>query len=114
VILHQGDGLTIALDLYRKIKGISTSLFFLDGDHAYRSIKRELSGIIKYAPSASILVHDTFYQSKNSGYNVGPYKAVEEFVERHPKYTVLSIGLGLPGMSLLINKRIFRIIKVSL
>lgn len=106
VTLHQGDGLTVALDQYRKISGKPTPLFFLDGDHAYRSIKREISSIIHYVPNASILVHDTFYQSKQSNYNIGPHRAIQEFLRAKPnKYKVLSTNLGLPGMTLLYNPK---------
>lgn len=102
VTLHQGDGLTTALDLYRKIKGTSAPLFFLDGDHAYRSIKRELAGIMKNAPVASILIHDTFYQSKEAGYNIGPCKAIREFLRTNSaSYKILTTNMGLPGMTLL-------------
>lgn len=106
VMLHQGDGLTVALNLYRKIKGISTPLFFLDGDHEYNSVKRELTSIMKHVPNASILIHDTFYQSKNSDYNIGPHRAIQEFLRARPnKYKVLSTNLGLPGMTLLYNPK---------
>ncbi len=102
VQLHQGDGLTVALDLYRKNNGKPYPLFFLDGDHEYRSVKRELTGIMKHAPHASILIHDTFYQSKQSGYNTGPYRAIRESLRARPtKYRTLSTNLGLPGMTLL-------------
>lgn len=102
VQLHRGDGMTVALDLYRKINGKPTPLFFLDGDHEYRSVKRELTGIIKHVPYASILIHDTFYQSQQSGYNTGPYRAIcESFRTRPTKYSMLSTNLGLPGMTLL-------------
>ncbi|MFH1827619.1 MAG: class I SAM-dependent methyltransferase [bacterium] len=102
VQLHQGDGITVAIDLYKRINGKPTSLFFLDGDHEYRSVKRELTSIMKHALHASILIHDTFYQSKQSGYNTGPYKAIRESLRaKSTKYRMLSTNLGLPGMTLL-------------
>jgi len=45
--LHQGDGLATSLSLYKNISTKSYLLFFLDGDHDYYSVKRELKGIIK-------------------------------------------------------------------
>lgn len=104
VMLHQGDGLDVSLSLYKKIRGKSRPLFFLDGDHQYTSVKRELAGVMKATPLAAILVHDTFYQSVKSKYNIGPHKAVEGFVNQHPQYIVLSTGLGLPGITLLYEK----------
>lgn len=107
VMLHQGDGLTVALDLYRKIKGISTPLFFLDGDHQYRSVKRELTEIMKAAPSASILIHDTFYQSRQSGYNIGPHRAIQGFLRANrSNYRILTTNMGLPGITLLYDPAI--------
>jgi hypothetical protein len=51
-------------------------------------------------PKPKILVHDTFYQSPDSGYNIGPFKAVQEIVASG-KFTVLETKTGLPGMTLL-------------
>ncbi len=108
VSLHLGDGLNVSLALYKNIRTKSKPLFFLDGDHAYRSVKRELIGIMKHAPSASILIHDTFYQSKQSGYNIGPHKAIQEFLRTNgTSYKILTINMGLPGMALLVDNRIF-------
>ena len=102
VNLHQGDGLNVSLAICKDFSEKSRPLFFLDGDHEFRSVKREITGIMKYVPNASILVHDTFYQSKQSGYNIGPFRAIRESLRIAPvKYTVLSTNLGLPGMTLL-------------
>ena len=98
VILHLGDGLTVA----RKLLGeeeITLPLFFLDGDHSYASVHNELSGIKSMAPRAVVLVHDTFFQGSESGYNCGPYQALSEFVIEH-HLPIQSTNLGLPGMSL--------------
>ena len=102
VILHQGDGLTTALKICKKNSIKKNILFFLDGDHEYQSVKRELMGIMKNLPEANILIHDTFYQSSKSGYNIGPYKAVNTVLKLLPNsYKVYSTKLGLPGMTLL-------------
>ena len=105
--LYQGDGLTVALKLCRQLKP-ATSLFFLDGDHRYQSIKRELTGITRTIPQAHILVHDTFNQSKRSGYNTGPYRAVKAFLTAVPKkrYQVIATSTGLPGMTFLYHQKI--------
>src|ERR1035437_1001030 len=66
--LYQGDGLTCAFDITKQnIK--EPILFFLDGDHNYDSVKKELEMIMDNLPNAIILAHDTFYQSENSKYN---------------------------------------------
>jgi cephalosporin hydroxylase len=102
VILHQGDGLTTALEICKQNRINKRVLFFLDGDHGYKSVKRELMGIIKEIPQASILIHDTFYQSSKSGYNTGPFKAINAVLKLFPnKYNILSANTGLPGMTLL-------------
>lgn len=106
VKLYQGDGLEVSLALYKNIRGKSRPLFFLDGDHEFRSVKQELVGIMEVAPHASILIHDTFYQSKKSGYNIGPYRAVRQSLRIKPGYSVFSTDLGLPGMTFLYDPAI--------
>ncbi|MBA4321094.1 MAG: hypothetical protein C0412_22110 [Flavobacterium sp.] len=98
VILHEGDGLTVGLEIV-KSKMFKRPLFFLDGDHSYANISRELTAIKKSVDSCIILIHDTFNQGKESNYNCGPYIAFQEFVVQNnlPHYSTI---LGLPGMSL--------------
>jgi hypothetical protein len=79
-------------------------LFFIDGDHGYDSVKRELEGIIGAVPEANILLHDTFFQSPESHYNIGPYQAVQDVLRTVPPYRILRQDLGLPGMTLLYRK----------
>ncbi len=101
VSLYQADGLSKSIELYRCQPGKRT-LVFIDGDHSYESVRRELSGIAEAMPDAAILLHDTFYQSEQSGYNVGPYRAVAEMLAAAPgRYRVMSTTTGLPGMTLL-------------
>lgn len=104
--LYQGDGLTKALSICKCISGESRSLFFVDGDHGYESVRRELMGIMKDVPAADILLHDTFNQSVESEYNIGPYKAIIDTLASIPdKYLMITAGLGLPGMTLLYQLR---------
>lgn len=100
--LHQGDGIEVALSVWRESGSPPAPLFFIDGDHAYESVLRELSAVVSEIPGASVLLHDTFYQSRESGYNVGPSRAIEDVLSAHPgRYKRLDSGLGLPGMTLL-------------
>jgi cephalosporin hydroxylase len=102
VALHQGDGLTVCLEIYNRLGKPNTTLVFIDGDHNHASVKRELTGVMTQMPDANILLHDTFYQSAASGYNVGPYKAIVEAMAVVPdRYRKLSTDTGLPGMTLL-------------
>ncbi|MFI5240698.1 MAG: class I SAM-dependent methyltransferase [Candidatus Saccharimonadia bacterium] len=107
VYLHQGDGLATALGILAKLgtedeKSGGKALFFVDGDHSYESVKRELSGIMKSAPGAAILLHDTFYQSEDSNYNIGPYQAINECLAASTsKFKRIDTSFGLPGMTLL-------------
>jgi cephalosporin hydroxylase len=107
VKLLTGDGLETSLGLSGMIRNKDSSfrpLFFLDGDHSYESVKRELEGVVNELSFVNVLVHDTFYQSQDSGYNIGPYKAISEVVAKYPNvYKVLSTNTGLPGMTLLLN-----------
>jgi cephalosporin hydroxylase len=106
VTLHEGDGLEVALRLWAEAGRPETPLFFLDGDHAHGSVRREADAIVQSVPGAALLLHDAFLQSAGSGYNVGPHRAVQETLERWPdRWEVLHSGLGLPGMTLLFPRR---------
>lgn len=102
VHLHRGDGVEVALAQWQKLGSPKRSLFFVDGDHAYESVRDELNRIFSTIPDASVLAHDTFFQSAESNYNVGPARAIDEIVEKFPeRFRVFQSGLGLPGMTLL-------------
>lgn len=102
VFLHQGDGLDKSLEIINGLSGKCLPLFYVDGDHSYESVKRELSGIINNVPNAIILLHDTFYQSAESNYNIGPFKAINEILaDPDIKYRKIQFNTGLPGMTLL-------------
>ncbi|MBA4389468.1 MAG: hypothetical protein C0399_00820 [Syntrophus sp. (in: bacteria)] len=106
VNLLLGDGLESSLKEYNTIKQHNkcTPLFFIDGDHSYQSVKRELLGITSTVPEASILLHDTFFQSPESGYNIGPYQAIKDVVTDAHNYKIIRQDLGLPGMTFLYKK----------
>jgi cephalosporin hydroxylase len=103
VKLHIGDGLETSLNILSQSRNTAVRpLFFVDGDHCYASVKRELEGIIKNAPTADILLHDTFYQSVSSGYNIGPARAMDDVLKSIPNdFNMLVQNTGLPGMTLL-------------
>lgn len=103
VQLHQGDGLETSLEILSFCKSPAVfPLFFIDGDHSYASVKRELVEIIDKIPTANILLHDTFFQSVASGYNVDPCRAIMDALsERTHSFKILSQNIGLPGMTLL-------------
>jgi cephalosporin hydroxylase len=102
VYLHRGNGVEVALAVWRKLGSPKRPLFFVDGDHAYESVRDELNQIFSAVPDASVLAHDTFFQSAESNYNVGPARAIDEIVAKFPtRFRVVTSGLGLPGMTLL-------------
>ena len=102
VTLHQGDGLTTSLNLWEAAGRPERPLFFLDGDHSYTSVRREIDGIMENIPNPLLLLHDTFLQSSESGYNVGPRHALEETLAAKPgRLHAIHSGLSLPGMTLL-------------
>lgn len=101
VKLHQADGLKCSFDLIEQKKPKGRVLFFVDGDHSYESVKRELETILAKAPDAAVLLHDTFFQSEESKYNIGPFKAINEVLaNQKEKYKTVSTNMGLPGMTL--------------
>lgn len=101
VKLHQADGLVRSFELIDQKKPKGRVLFFVDGDHSYESVKKELETILIKAPNAAILLHDTFYQSEESNYNIGPNKAIKEVLAaQKDEYKTISSNMGLPGMTL--------------
>lgn len=104
ISLHLGDGIDTALSIYRNLSLESRVLFFVDGDHSYGSVRRELQAIIDAVSHPKVLLHDTFIQSPEAGYNIGPHRAVEDVLASLPKDRRLrriDTGTGLPGMTLL-------------
>lgn len=102
VHLHQGDGVQVALDIWKGAGRPARVLFLIDGDHAEQSVYRELTTILDIVPMPVVLLHDTFYQSSQAAYNVGPHSAINRALrEREGKFRRIDSGLGLPGMTLL-------------
>ncbi|MBC7864821.1 MAG: hypothetical protein IAF38_17740 [Bacteroidia bacterium] len=99
VFLYQADGLSKSIEIYKEKKPKGKVLFFVDGDHSYESVKRELSEILKAIPDAVVLLHDTFDQSDDANYNTGPIRAIREVING-THYRIISTQGGLPGMSL--------------
>ncbi|HMC97225.1 MAG TPA: class I SAM-dependent methyltransferase, partial [Flavobacteriales bacterium] len=101
VTLHQGDGVTRALELCNELRPHGNVLFYVDGDHSHASVTRELGAILAQRPDAIVLLHDTFYQSADSKYNIGPYEAINEVLAAQPRaYKMIRTTTGLPGMTL--------------
>jgi cephalosporin hydroxylase len=102
VHLHQGDGVDTSLAIWEKAAKPAFVLFFVDGDHAAHSVYRELSAIVGAVAKPVVLLHDTFYQSPDSSYNVGPYQAIKKVLgEQAARFKRVDSGIGLPGMTLL-------------
>lgn len=102
VHLYQGDGVEVALHLWNEFGRPERVLFFIDGDHAEQSVYRELTQVVAEVPSPCILLHDTFFQSSASRYNVGPSRAIDRVLQtRQGRFKRVDSGLGLPGMTLL-------------
>jgi len=102
ITLHLGDGLSVSMEILSTATSLNRPLFFLDGDHAYESVKRELDSITASCPDSPILIHDTFFQSDDSGYNIGPHKAVTDVLfSLSGRYLRMQTDTGLPGMTLL-------------
>lgn len=101
VKLHRGDGISKSMEIYRSLNNVSCVLFLIDGDHSYESVKRELSTVIDLVKNPVILLHDTFFQSEKSAYNIGPYKAIQDVLAgKKNEFRIISTNAGLPGMTL--------------
>ncbi len=101
VQLHEGDGLSKSRDILKTINTSIRPFFFLDGDHTYESVEKELKGIKSECANPIILIHDTFYQSEESKYNIGPYLAIKNFLLDEKDFLQISANTGLPGLTLL-------------
>jgi cephalosporin hydroxylase len=106
VELHYGDGVDTAVKLYNQKYQGKTALFFVDGDHEYGTVKRELDTVYAaVGKNLHVLSHDTLFQRPESGYNIGPFKAGEEFLAAHPgEFETRRQELGLPGMTFIFPK----------
>jgi hypothetical protein len=50
-----------------------------------------------------VIAHDTFFQSSDSNYNVGPARAIAEVTSNFPsRFKLIHSSLGLPGMTLIL------------
>jgi cephalosporin hydroxylase len=106
VRLHQGDGLDTSLSILAQAGARTKPLFFVDGDHSYDSVRRELRGIVETVKYPIALLHDTFYQSSDSGYNTGPYRAIRDVLqERECAFRIIEAKTGLPGMTLVFHEK---------
>lgn len=106
VKLYQEDGLKKGIGIFQSSTADNkTALFYLDGDHLYDTVVKEIETILNSIPEANILLHDTFYQSGHSGYNIGPYKAIVDSLKgiAHDYY-IQQTTMGLPGMTLIYKK----------
>lgn len=102
--LIRGDGITESLKIIneKKIKNAKL-LFFLDGDHSYKSVFDELTNIYSDVKHACVVVHDTFNQTSKSKYNLGPHLAVKSFLSLHKDHHVLAeASMSLPGITALL------------
>ncbi|WP_439922636.1 class I SAM-dependent methyltransferase [Nitrobacter sp. JJSN] len=103
VHLHRGNGVEVALDQWSRMGKPARPLFFVDGDHALESVRDELTRIFNTVSDAAVIAHDTFRQSSESNYNIGPALAIEELTKRSPfRFKLIHSGLGLPGMTFIL------------
>lgn len=106
VHFHREDGLTGALEKLAAESAKNPSLrplFFVDGDHSYASVIREIKGLISVQDEFHLLAHDTFVQKPDAkGQSreswLGCPTALEAFAK---DYRWLNVGFGNPGMAYL-------------
>jgi hypothetical protein len=103
VHLYQEDGLVKSIEIFRSSSiENKRALFYVDGDHSYESVYKELLTILSTVPEAIVLLHDTFYQSYESNYNIGPNLAINDVLNNLPAvFNRIDTQLGLPGMTLI-------------
>jgi hypothetical protein len=109
VHFHRGDGVRGARQEYQRAKDTHPGvrvLFFVDGDHAYDSVIREVSEIISFQEEFHILAHDTFVQKPEpKGQFRESWMACATGLELSAReYRWLNVGFGSPGMTYLWGK----------
>lgn len=93
--MDRGDGVTMALmEWSRWHEKAVLPLFFIDGDHSYFAVYREVALIDRMVPNAVILLHDT---------NDGPGLAAEKWVADQGRHTYVSVE-GRTGIGRLVPK----------
>jgi cephalosporin hydroxylase len=104
VFLYQEDGLARSIKIYNESTIPNKSvIYYLDGDHSLDTVLNELTTINNNIYNSVIILHDTFFQSNESGYNTGPHDAINIFLESNNiKFKRIDTNFGLPGMSVLI------------
>lgn len=77
IYMLKGDGVSVSLDAFVQFGSPERALFFVDGDHSYDAVSRELGLIAEAAPRAVILVHDTSHPIEDTE------TAVEHWLDDH-------------------------------
>jgi cephalosporin hydroxylase len=107
VTLYQEDALVRSFQLLNESAKLDKSaLFYIDGDHSFETVLKELRTVFANVPDAAVLLHDTYYQSPEANYNVGPFLAIEQFLkESEYSFSRVDTKIGLPGMTLLYKNK---------
>ena len=106
VHFHREDGLVGALAEYQRVKSSypeARVLFFIDGDHAYDSVLREITAIVSCLEEFHLLAHDTFVQKPEAkGQFRESWLACATGLELSAReYRWFNVGFGSPGMTYL-------------
>lgn len=88
ITAYRGDGITTAMKLYRRASP-SRPLFFVDGDHSFQTVYKELRTLLSEAKNAVVVVHDTNHPEGRGP--TGPAEAINALVwDRYRKTELLS------------------------
>lgn len=95
VNLHVGEGLELSLRLTGDAK---RPLFFLDDDHMFDHVRRQLYMIAEVEPGAVMLIHDVMKVEKVGGDSVWvahePHRAIMDFLSQHGGYEAVFVTNG--------------------
>lgn len=103
VHLYQENGLKKSFEIFANSNiPNKRAFFYLDGDHSYETVHHELLTILNTMPDSIVLLHDTFFQSEDSLYNIGPVKAINDILsDTRLNFKRVETNMGLPGMTLI-------------
>lgn len=93
---HRGEGAFVAVSLCLEIEA-PRPLFFVDGDHSFEAVRRELAMIGHSAPKAVIVLHDTNHVE---GFGpTGPAAAVNEYLRERSHGIDIEVLASQAGMT---------------
>ena len=89
VVIHQG----ISWDELAKLDGCSLDYIYIDADHTYESVKKDIKASIPKMRPGSII----HFNDYTNAYGYGVLEAINEFLEESPNISLIGMSLDRSG-----------------